>query len=632
MDRKNVNQRGTSLNQAPRLEEDAVALAGRTSRENVAVIFSRRVGRAFAELGGVISRAFSNLGESFRGAFAHVSNAIRGVDSGPALRNVTVARSEYSTRFIDLDKDEDSEETDLVLDNSASLEQNLTSEESKKESDFSEYISPTVIRKPIELPEVMSQTTNTLPDPATPEIPLAGNISSLVDSEISPAEKLFDEFSERYQASEGYASISSTDQALLDPSCLAVARRYQESHPEHADISYSDDVQKKRKAATALLNAEVANRAKAIEKDRLAQEAKDKATERDRREALPAGQADFEDFVTAYNKMEKPYQFVEKSRFLAADCIRYAEQRLLQSPPDNESAAIKALLKTAGVVSQEQAKTPLENDINTSSDQVISPPPPPPPPPSTPRWMSTLSSILKSASKSRDEMPEVFATMLMPHHGTEDRNLAWQGLYLLSSPPKNNLSSAVTSGNEATLSYQHNSVQANTDDLRRLELAEQLIRFLNTLNIDKALKAVHVTRPNGEQERAIRSLQKDASQIMEELGSRIKALLPAKKTTSGLISKIPTIDSLNPSAFISASEDFNSFVKEFSSLSEQQNIQYQFVGGRAKYSRPNCAAIAQTVIASYKGLDPKDMIKEDRDRLSAAEFMISEFNKKNTST
>jgi len=629
VDRKNVNQRGTSLNQAPRLEEDGVALAGRTSRENVAVIFFRRVGRAFAELGGVISRAFSNLGESFRGAFAHVSNAIRGVDSGPALRNVTVARSEYSTRFIDLDKDEDSEETDLVLDNSASLEQNLTSEESKKESDFSEYISPTVIRKPIKLPEVMSQTTNTLPDPATPEIPLAGNISSLVDSEISPAEKLFDEFSERYQASEGYASISSTDQALLDPSCLAVARRYQESHPEHADISYSDDVQKKRKAATALLNADTANRARDAEKDRLAQEAKDKAAELTRRKALPAGQADFEDFVTAYNKMEKPYPFVEKSRFLAADCIRYAEQRLLQSPPDNESAAIKALLKTAGVVSQEQAKTPLENDINTSSDQVISPPPPPP---STPRWMSTLSSILKSASKSRDEMPEVFATMLMPHHGTEDRNLAWQGLYLLSSPPKNNLSSAVTSGNEATLSYQHNSVQANTDDLRRLELADRLIGFLQTLKIDEALKAVHVTRPSDEQIHAIRSLQKDASQIMEELGSRIKALLPAKKTTSGLISKIPTIDSLNPSAFISASEDFNSFVKEFSSLSEQQNIQYQFVGGRAKYSRPNCAAIAQTVIASYKGLDPKDMIKEDRDRLSAAEFMISEFNKKNTST
>ncbi len=524
----NINQSGTSANQAPRLEDDGGALAGRTSRENVAVIFFRRVGRAFAELGGVISRAFSNLGESFRGAFAHVSNAIRGVDSGPALRNVTVARSEYSTRFIDLDKDEDSEETDLVLDNSASLEQNLTSEESKKESDFSENISPTVIRKSIELPEVMPQATNTLSSPATPEIPLAENVSSLVDLEISPAEKLFDKFSEGYQASEGFASISATEPALLDPNSLAVARRYQEAHPEHADISYTDDVQKKRKAATALLNAEVANTARDAEKDRLAQEAKDKAAELTRRKALPAGQADFEDFVIAYDKAEKPYQFVEKSRFLAADCIRYAEQRLLQSPPDDESTAIKALLKTAGVVSQEQAKTPLENDINTSSDQALSPPPPPPPP-STPRWMSTLSSILKSASNSRDEMPEVFATMLMPHHGMEDRNLAWQGLYLLSSPPKKNLSSAVASENEAALSYQNNSVFTNTDDLRRLELAEQLIRFLQTLNMDEAVKKVYVTRPSQEQIEAIRSLKKDVLQIREELASRIKALLPAKK-------------------------------------------------------------------------------------------------------
>jgi hypothetical protein len=155
---------------------------------------------------------------------------------------------------------------------------------------------------------------------------------------------------------------------------------------------------------------------------------------------------------------------------------------------------------------------------------------------------------------------------------------------------------------------------------------------LNTLNIDETLKSLYVNRPSDEQIDAIRRLKANAPQLSNELESRIKALLPAKKTTAGLISKIPTIVSLNPSAFISASEDFNAFVKEFSSLSEQQKIQYQFVEDRLKYSRPNCAAIAQTVIASCKGLDPKDMIKEDRDRLSAAEFMISEFNKKNPST
>jgi hypothetical protein len=529
MDGKNVNQRGTSLNQPPRLEEDGIALGRHTPRENIAVIFFRRVGRAFADLGGMISRAFSNLGESFRGAFAHVSNAISGVDSGTALRNVNNGsrnQSNYSGRYGDLDADDESGAEGLIVDGRNFGKESLTGNEDKVPHDFSEIISPKAIPESIELPEVMSQATNTLSSPATPEIRSAENVSSLVDLEISPSEKLFDEFSEGYQASEGFASISANEPALLDPNSLAVARRYQEAHPEHADISYPDDVQKKRKAATALLNADEANMARDVEKNRLAQESKDKAAERARLAALPAGQVDFEDFFSAYNKMEKPYQFAEKSRFLSANCIRYAQQRLLQSPPKKESAAIKILLEAAGVIVPEQEKVLLENDVSTLSGQAVSPPPQPP---STPRWMSTLSSILKSASKSRDEMPEVFATMLMPYHGMEDRNLAWQGLYLLSSPPKNNLSSAVASKNEATLSYQHNSVSANTDDLRRLELAERLIGVLQTLKIDESLKAVHVTRPSDEQIRAISSLQKDASQIREELGSRIKALLPAKK-------------------------------------------------------------------------------------------------------
>jgi hypothetical protein len=500
--------------------------------------------------------------------------------------------------------------------------------------DFSQNISPPVSQESVELPKVLSQTTNTLPSPATPEIRSAENVSSLVDLEISPAEKLFDEFSEGYQASEGFASISATEPALLDPNALAVARRYQEAHPEHADISYSDDVQKKRKAATALLNAEVANTKRDVEKNRLAQEAKDKATERARREALPAGQAAFEDFLSAYNSMAKPYQFAEKSRFLSADCIRYAQQRLVQSPSDDESTAIQALLKTAGVSVQESAKVTPKSGVSTLPGQAVSPPPPPPPPPppSTPRWMSTLSGILKSVSESRDEMPNAFATMLMPIHGMEERNLAWQGLYLLSSPLEKNLSSAVASDNEVALSYQQNSASANEDSLKRLELAGQLIKILQTLNIDKVIKDFYVIRPSDEQIDAIKSLKEYVPNLSKELESRIKVLSPAKKTMAGLISKIPTIDSLNPGAITSASTDFDAFVKEFSSLSEQQNIQYQFVGDRAKYSRPNCAAIAQIVIASYKGLDPKDMIKEDRDRLSAAEFMISEFNKKSPST
>ncbi len=420
-----INQSSTSANQTPSLEDDGGALAGHTSRENVAVIFFRRVGRAFVDFGGMISRAFSNLGESFREAFAHVSNAFRGVDSGVALRHInngTPTTASNLSRTIDFDTDDESGAEDFIVDDRFGKE-SPTENEAEVPHDFSENISPPVSQESVELPKVLSQTTNTLSSPATPEIRSAENASSLVDLEISPAEKLVDEFSEGYQASEGFASIPANEPALLDPNSLAVARRYQEAHPEHADISYSDDVQKKRKAATALLNAEVANTARDVEKNRLAQEAKDKATERARREALPAGQAEFEDFLSAYNSMAKPYQFAEKSRFLSADCIRYAQQRLLQSPSDDESTAIQALLKTAGVSVQESAKVTLESGVSPLPGQAVSPPPPPPPP-STPRWMSTLSGILKSVSESRDEMPNAFATTLMPIHRMEERNLA----------------------------------------------------------------------------------------------------------------------------------------------------------------------------------------------------------------
>jgi pyridoxine/pyridoxamine 5'-phosphate oxidase len=47
--------------------------------------------------------------------------------------------------------------------------------------------------------------------------------------------------------------------------------------------------------------------------------------------------------------------------------------------------------------------------------------------------------------------------------------------------------------------------------------------------MDEAVKKVYVTRPSQEQIEAIRSLKKDVLQIREELASRIKALLPAKK-------------------------------------------------------------------------------------------------------
>jgi len=149
---------------------------------------------------------------------------------------------------------------------------------------------------------------------------------------------------------------------------------------------------------------------------------------------------------------------------------------------------------------------------------------------------------------------------------------------------------------------------------------------LQNLNIDDALKYFHVIRPTDEQIKAIQLLKADAPQFSKELENRIKVLSPAKTTTTRLPSKIPSLDSLTLRAFESASADFNTFVDEFS-LSSNQGGSYSFDGERLKYLRPACAAIAQSDIAIYEKL--KSMTDADKLRLAAAQFMMSEFKKKN---
>jgi hypothetical protein len=58
----------------------------------------------------------------------------------------------------------------------------------------------------------------------------------------------------------------------------------------------------------------------------------------------------------------------------------------------------------------------------------------------------------------------------------------------------------------------------------------QLIKILQTLNIDKVIKDFYVIRPSDEQIDAIKGLKEYVPNLSKELESRIKVLSPAKKT------------------------------------------------------------------------------------------------------
>ena len=139
-----IEPSGGAANQNYSSEADGSILRGR-SDGNAALIFFRRVGRAFADLGGAISRAFSHLADRVRGAFDHVNNAIRGVDRDAALSHVNQGSNTRPVRpYLDIDLDEEeSSDFDIAnLDTRNLSEQYSANDDNKKETDFSGVISP----------------------------------------------------------------------------------------------------------------------------------------------------------------------------------------------------------------------------------------------------------------------------------------------------------------------------------------------------------------------------------------------------------------------------------------------------------------------------------------------------------
>ena len=116
--------------------------------------------------------------------------------------------------------------------------------------------------------------------------------------------------------------------------------------------------------------------------------------------------------------------------------------------------------------------------------------------------------------------------------------------------------------------------------------------------------------------------------LSNQLQERIRQLRPlreqAEKTSSN--QTIPSLSELTDRIITSASNDFNSFVNEFSAANEQSQP-YQFVSDRMKYLRPACAAIAQSVIDTFNKASD-DITDPDRKRLMAALYLVNQFTQK----
>lgn len=230
MDGNDIKPISRAVNQSRAFDDDGDgAVLRNVRRENAALILFRRVGRAFSDLGSMISRAFSNLADSFRGAFAHVSNMIRGVDRDTALRHVAEPRRDYSTRFFDLDEEESGDEN-FDANIGVVSQKNSANDKNAEKTDFSEMISPAVSQTSSE----QIASVNAGSEASVPDLPLMNDGDSKAEIETSAYERvtpqktngeiLFDSF-HKLDSDKKSIEFLSPGSVYLQDDCLEFANK-----------------------------------------------------------------------------------------------------------------------------------------------------------------------------------------------------------------------------------------------------------------------------------------------------------------------------------------------------------------------------------------------------------------------
>ena len=619
MDKNSIGHHATtSRTNSPNMGDDGDCLQ---RRENLAQVFFRRAGRFFSGISDAITGAFLSFAQSARNAWMHVEQAFSSRSSDVAVAHVKDRRR---LEWVDLYDDDDDDE---YIPGANPVEKNFDSTETKdsslaeKSSDTPDFFgldessSASGANKSSVLMDVPPERVSSKEDP---DKNLAVNPSASTIQEISNDEKMFNEFSERYDSDKGYLSISPDDPAF-DSSCLQFAKNFQEKHPENANIPYPKDVQEKRKAATALLFADAQIKAEAAEKIRIEAERADKLAEQQRRQALPPGQADFEDFSAAYQAAQKTgrdYKLTEGSKFLDPSCLSYARHKLTQQPEEGERSAIQALLD---FVSESTVQLGTDSDFALSSASTLPPPSPPP------RWKLSLQNLLGNS----EEMPAAHQGLWMAHHQPDQKNQAWQGLRLLLSPQRSPLSSGVVSDIQQALSYQIGSAQNDEYQLSCFELAKRLLDEMAEFDVGSYLANRDVVNRVDDQKQIIATHLKNMKSVVDilrtDLQDRIDQLSSKKPSAvrENIAASIPSISDLSDKAFASASADFNQFVEDFQQSNQNKGV-YEFTPDRLKYRRPACVAIAQSVTDTYGHLNT--LVDSDKERLAAATFLVNQYN------
>jgi hypothetical protein len=289
----------------------------------------------------------------------------------------------------------------------------------------------------------------------------------------------------------------------------------------------------------------------------------------------------------------------------------------MQQPGEDERSAIQALLSASG-----ESTTQIEKNKDVVLEPASAAPPPPNP---VARWKSVLQNLLGNSQ----EMPPAHQSIWMRHYRPDDKNNAWRGFWLLLSPQTSPPSSSVVSDVQQALSYQIGSAQNDEYQLNCFELAKCLLDEMVKFNVEPYLKNRGVVDQTDDQKQIIaanlKSMKSVDKILLADLQARIDRLAPSKSPVvrKNFSAGIPSVSDLSDPALESASADFNEFVEDFQRSNQQTGV-YEFTTERLKYRRPNCVAIAQSVIDTYRHLNT--LVDSDKERLAAAMFLVNQYN------
>lgn len=453
---------------------------------------------------------------------------------------------------------------------------------------------------------------NTKPQVQDSTSPSLAQVSDTVEekpTDVSAGEKTFQQYFTLFQEKEGNLSISSGYFALT-PECIDYANKLTETAIGKTVDKMPNAA--KIKAAKALLEGERTIRQE--QKQQAAIEAKHQAklAKQELEKTMLPGQSDFEKFFAMYEKHENENTnlvIYEDSKFLAEDCLIYANIISREQPSSDQAKAAEYLSKwnAAGADALKGAK----------ASQTFQAPQPPVHPPARvrpgttevlaplPAWEAVALDLQSLSDEEREKLASITRT------SSDKLNQVLKGLRLVSIASTKKDATIVEGGTSQRAGFRSRWPDGSPTVIDDLQQAQIWLKF-NANNAEKQLDAY----PN------IKAILESSPRIREVIDEQLSLLAPEpKKDNAKAESRLTELSLLSDEEIARGGKDFNEFVKAFAKAQKEGRVIK--LATNSKYLDAACLVVANDFYQRIAGSKSAVVVDADMDMLLAAGFLKS---------